>query len=72
MTAERILEKFNDKKLPLTGLSIGLAKLVRHEGKKLSEDIATLVKRSDNALYKAKNTGRNRVVTDLEPSSSDE
>ena len=72
MTTERILEKFNDKKLPLTGLSIGLAKFVRNKDKKLPEDIATLVKRADNALYKAKNTGRNRVVTDLKPSYIEE
>jgi diguanylate cyclase (GGDEF)-like protein len=68
MTTERILEKFNEKKLPLTGLSIGLAKFVRSEDTKLPEDIATLVRRADNALYKAKNTGRNRIVTDLKPS----
>jgi two-component system cell cycle response regulator len=68
MTTERILEKFNDKKLPLTGLSIGLAKFIRSEDTKLPEDIAALVRRADNALYKAKNTGRNRIVTDLKPS----
>jgi diguanylate cyclase (GGDEF)-like protein len=71
-TAERILQKFNDKKLPLSGLSIGLAKFVRNKDTKLPEDIAALVRRADKALYKAKNTGRNRIVTDLKPTSSDE
>ena len=71
MTADRIIQKFNDKKLPLTGLSIGLAKFVRNEDTKLPEDIAALVRRADGALYKAKNTGRNLVVTDLKPACSD-
>jgi diguanylate cyclase (GGDEF)-like protein len=66
MTSERFIQSFNEKKLPLTGLSIGLAKFIRSEDNTWVEDIAGLIRRADRALYNAKQTGRNRVVVDKE------
>jgi diguanylate cyclase (GGDEF)-like protein len=60
MVAQRLLTKYNTRSLSSTSLSIGLAKL---EGSRetLEEDLETLMKKADQALYHAKTKGGNRV-----------
>ena len=55
---ERCAFTFRGKAIPLT-ISVGVALLARDS----AEDIERLVSRADEALYSAKASGRNRVVT---------
>jgi len=53
-----------------TGLSIGIARFIRHEGYSLDADIEDCIERADQALYAAKHAGRDRLCMD--PASSKE
>jgi two-component system cell cycle response regulator len=64
--AKRILVKYNEQKFTGTGLSIGIARFIRHPKKSWSEDIANLISRADKALYTAKRQGKNQIVLDEE------
>jgi len=64
--AQRILERYAQEQFTDTGLSMGIARFVRHPGKTWQEDIDELVARADRALYRAKNQGKNQVVFDAE------
>lgn len=62
--AKRILKKYATKNFEGTGLSIGIARFIRHPDKTWVEDIDDLISRADKALYKAKSRGKNQVVLD--------
>ncbi|NTV12861.1 MAG: diguanylate cyclase [Desulfobulbaceae bacterium] len=58
---ERILKSFADGNFDKTGISLGIAEFSPGNGNR-EEDIVKLISRADQALYKAKATGRNRIV----------
>ena len=55
--------EYNAKNLVPTSLSIGIAKL-KNSHRTLEENLDALIREADQALYRAKNQGRNRVVTE--------
>jgi diguanylate cyclase len=57
----QITRRSTGEELPGITVSIGVAQL------QPGEPMADLIERCDRALYKAKHTGRNRVVTDCQP-----
>lgn len=62
--AERILQAMRDSPAPTVGIvtaSLGVATL------RQDESVASLLKRVDDLMYRAKDTGRNRVCCDCEP-----
>ena len=56
----KAVEEFSDENLPHFTISIGIA-----IGDK-NTSLETLIKKADTALYKAKETGRNKVVVSEE------
>lgn len=60
--AERILRKYKQAQFTGTGLSIGIARFIRHPGKTWEQDLRDFVARSDAALYAAKMQGKNKIV----------
>lgn len=60
VVAKRLINSFNENHTSNTGLSIGLAKL---GGccETLNENLETLIRRADQAVYRAKTNGGNRV-----------
>ena len=60
MVAERLLNSFNKRNVSSTGLSIGLAKL-EGSGETLKENLESLIRKVDQAAYRAKINGGNQV-----------
>jgi diguanylate cyclase (GGDEF)-like protein len=65
--AERIQNEYDRNRFPGTGLSIGIARFIRHQDAFWPEDIADMVSRADKALYGAKKQGKHRTIADETP-----
>ena len=63
---ERILGKYQQANFTGTGLSLGVARFLRHADVTWQEDIDNLVARADKALYGAKSFGKNQAFIDEE------
>ncbi len=61
--AQRILSSFGEKKIGETTLSIGLVVCKRDKNLSRGEDERLMKQRADQAMYDAKNRGKNCVVT---------
>lgn len=61
---ERVLEKFKLANFNGTSLSVGLVLCHRDEELDWSVNAAQMIDRADKALYKAKTSGKNKVVLD--------
>ncbi|MGW8193853.1 MAG: GGDEF domain-containing protein [Desulforhopalus sp.] len=60
---QRILFQYGERNFEGTSLSIGLVSCVRNKNRPISEDEVTIKERADQAMYDAKNSGKNCVVT---------
>jgi diguanylate cyclase (GGDEF)-like protein/PAS domain S-box-containing protein len=56
VVAERILNRFNEKKSGKTSLSVGIAMVLREDNEE------SLIRRADEAMYEAKRSGGNRYL----------
>jgi diguanylate cyclase (GGDEF)-like protein len=67
---QRILLSFVEQNFDTTTLSIGLISCCRNPSLPCSEDEQEMLKRADRAMYEAKNSGKNCVVTKVYPPSN--
>ncbi|MBU0483682.1 MAG: diguanylate cyclase [Proteobacteria bacterium] len=61
---QRIIECYRKCNFDNTGISVGLAELIRHKDASWEGDIHDLIARADKALYRAKDNGKNQIVHD--------